>query len=291
MNIEANAPLSRYTSLHVGGPARYLVHAKTDQDVVAAVAYAKVNKLPYMPLGQGSNTIFSDAGFPGVIIHMEDRRLNQDGQTVTTASGIFMRQLVNFALQHNLRGLEELAGIPGTVGGAVRGNAGTWSTEIKDHLQSVDVLKAEESAVIHSLPLADCGFGYRQSIFKTQPTWIILRATFSLQSGDQGEGAAIVTKDLQQRHDRQPYDAPSAGSIFKNPDKEHGVFSGKLIESCGLKGFRIGGAEISQKHGNFILNRDHATASDILALIRHIQGVVLQEHNIKLEPEVHIVEQ
>lgn len=291
MNIEVNVPLGRYTSLHVGGPARYFVHAKTDQDVFDAVAYAKANSLPFMPLGQGSNTIFSDAGFPGVIIHMEDRRLAQDGQTITAASGIFMRQLVNFSLQHRLRGLEELAGIPGTVGGAVRGNAGTWSTEIKDHLQSVDIIKTGESLDVVSLTPADCAFGYRHSIFKQQPAWIILRATFSLRPGDAVEGALTVANDLRQRHDRQPYDAPSAGSIFKNPDKEHGVYAGKLIASCGLKGFRIGGAEVSPKHANFIINRHQATASDVLALIRHIQTTVSREHNITLEPEVHIVEQ
>lgn len=288
MPYEENIPLSRYTSLHVGGPARYFVHAKNDADVQAAVAFARKLGLPYLALGQGSNTIFPDAGYPGVIIHMEDRTLQVAGTTVTAASGVFMRQLINFSHLHGLRGLEELAGIPGTLGGSVRGNAGTWSTETKDHVVSVDVLREGK---IEQLSQSDCEFSYRTSIFKKHREWIVLRARFGLAAGDVAEGKRLVALDLKQRHLKQPYDAPSAGSIFKNPDKEHGVYSGKLIESCGLKGFRMGGAEVSPKHANFIVNRAGASATDIIGLIRHVQVAVWQKHQIKLEPEVFIVEE
>lgn len=289
MPIEEQVLLNRYTSLRVGGPARYFVRAKNDADVYAGVLLARSKNLPYLPLGQGSNTLFPDEGFPGVIIHMEDRTMSVTGTAVTAASGVFMRQLINFSLEHNLRGLEELAGIPGTVGGAVRGNAGTWSTETKDHLHSVDILPAGKNNAVRRMNAADCGFSYRTSIFKTSPGSIILRATFSLVLGDRAEGEALVRTDLEQRRAKQPHEFPSAGSMFKNPDKEHGIYAGQLIESCGLKGYTIGGAGVSTKHANFIVNHSHATSHDIRSLISHVQMKVKEKYNILLEPEVHIV--
>ncbi len=289
MTPEENVALSRYTSLHVGGPARFFVHAKSDTDVITAIQFAKDQQLPYMALGQGSNTVFPDEGYPGVIIHLEDRTLTHSGNTITAGSGVFMRMLVNFALKHGLRGLEELAGIPGTVGGSVRGNAGTWSTETKDVITSIEVIKPDPTPALTTLSTQEASFAYRSSIFKQQPGWIVVRATFSLTPGDATEGEKMVQKDLTDRHVKQPYDAPSAGSFFKNPDKEHGIYSGKLIESCGLKGYRVGGAEISPKHANFIVNRDHAKSADIRAIVQHVQETVFKKHGIKLEPEVHIV--
>lgn len=291
MHLEENVPLSKYTSLHVGGPARYFIRAKNDRDVRDGVLFAHQHGVPFMPLGQGSNTIFPDSGYDGVIIHMEDRTLHQAANRVTAGSGVFMRQLVNFCLRHGLRGLEELAGIPGTVGGAVRGNAGTWSTETKDYLMEIAVVRAEaDTASLVSLKPPACEFAYRTSIFKRRPDWIVVRATFALRPGDPGEGQALVELDYQQRHAKQPYDAPSAGSIFTNPDTKRGIFSGQLIESCGLKGWRVGGAEISHKHANFIVNRGQASASDVLTLIRRVQAEVFKQRGVKLEPEVHLVE-
>ncbi len=288
---EENVSLRPYTSLHVGGPARYFVHAKTDQDVNEALTFAREHAVPYLILGKGSNTLFADAGYPGVIIHMEDRTVTAQNNKVTAAAGTFMRQLINFSHAHGLIGLEELAGIPGTVGGAVRGNAGTWSTETKDYLAAIEVLKPTMGGTWEStvIPPSDCHFGYRESIFKHHPEWIILRATFTLTPGDTEEGARIVQKDVTDRHTKQPYDAPSAGSVFKNPDKARGIFSGKLIEACGLKGKRIGDAEISPKHGNFIVNRGQATSQDVLDLIQYIQISVLEKHHVTLEPEIVIV--
>ena len=171
------------------------------------------------------------------------------------------------------------------------GNAGTWSTETKDHLQSVTVLQPDQGNTITNLTPAACEFSYRTSIFKRTPAWVILRATFTLLPGDQALGEALVQKDLRLRREKQPYEFPSAGSFFKNPDKEHGIFSGQLIESSGLKGYRIGGAEVSLKHANFIVNRSHATSHDITTLMRHIQKTVQQKWGILLEPEVHIINQ
>lgn len=295
MTIQENIPLSQYTSLHVGGPARYLATVNNDAEVSQALKFAQEKKLPFFVLGKGSNTIFPDKGYRGVIILMRDRTITVADNILTAAAGVFMRPLVNKALEHGLRGLEELAGIPGTVGGAVRGNAGTWHTEMKNVVESLEILippydhAGEVSWAVKTLSNTDCLFAYRHSIFKDRPDWIILRATFQLQPGNADEGRKIVAKDLADRHAKQPYDAPSAGSIFKNPDKDNKVFSGKLIEEAGLKDFAVGGAKISAKHGNFIVNTGTATSTDVLTLIKHIQQTVFSKHHINLDPEVQIV--
>lgn len=292
MKVEENISLRLHTSLHVGGLARYFIRVKSDEDAVEALRFAKEKKLPFFVLGKGSNTLFPDKGFGGVILHMEDRTLSVEGSSMTAAAGVFMRQLVTKTHEHGLVGLEALAGIPGTVGGAVRGNAGTWQTETSDHLTSVEVLQPHGNTwELVALQKKDCVFGYRDSLFKHQPNWAILRAHFTLTLGDTAHGQALVAKDLRDRHERQPYDAPSAGSVFKNPDTKNKLFSGGLIEMAGLKGFNIGGAEISTKHANFIVNRSNkATSSDVLAVLRHAQKTVREKFGIELEPEIVIVD-
>ncbi|MEX2054644.1 MAG: UDP-N-acetylmuramate dehydrogenase [Candidatus Andersenbacteria bacterium] len=291
MKIEENVNLSRFTSLHVGGPAAYFASAKTVAEVIEAVQFAAAKKVPLFVLGKGSNTVFSSKGFPGLVIQMADRRLEHEGSEITASSGVFMRQLVNFSLDHELQGLEELAGIPGTVGGAIRGNAGTWSTEISDRLKSILVLDTQNPAdpQLKTISPTDCFFDYRDSIFKRRPELIILQGTFLLVPGDKAAGEALVRQDLEQRHTKQPYHAPSAGSIFKNPDKANGIFAGQLIEKAGLKGTTIGGAAISEKHGNFIINSNHATSDDVLKLIALIQQTIQEKYNVRLEPEIEIV--
>lgn len=291
MTILENVPLSRYTSWHVGGPAKYLMQPTSDEEVRQAITFAKEKNLPWYILGKGSNTLFPDSGWPGVIIIMSDRTMTAQGNTLTAASGTFLRQLVNKAHTAGLTGLEELAGIPGTVGGAVRGNAGTWNTEVKDVLKSTDILDTnKDDFPIVTMTPTDCDFGYRHSIFKSHLQWVILRASFNLQPGDINEAKARVAKDLTDRHTKQPYDAPSAGSVFKNPDKAAGIFSGKLIEKAGLKGTTIGDAQISPKHGNFIVNRGKATSADIRALIALVQKTVREKFQVDLEPEIVIVD-
>lgn len=287
IRIEEGASLARLTSLHVGGPARYLAHVTNDEEVRAALALAREKGLPFFVLGKGSNTLFPDTGFPGVVILMVNRTLGVRKTDVTAGSGVFMRSLANFALSHELRGIEELAGIPGTVGGSIRGNAGTWNTEIKDVLQQVEFLDAQYAdGEVRVLPAAACGFAYRESLFKKQPTWIILRGTFRLQKGNKDEGEKLVAQDLQQRRERQPYDAPSGGSIFKNPP---GKFAGALLEQAGMKGVKIGGAEISSLHANWVLNRGRATSEDIRRLIEEAQARVLKTSGVELVPEIVLV--
>jgi UDP-N-acetylmuramate dehydrogenase len=291
IEIKENVPLSRLTSLHVGGPARYVASVASTQDAQEAIAFAKEKSLSFFVLGKGSNILFPDRGYEGVILLMSNRTVQIEGELIHAGAGVFMRMLVNKSLEQGLTGLEELAGIPGTVGGAVRGNAGTWSTETKDVLKEVTVLRPNEQGVYEEVIMTpqECEFGYRHSIFKAHPDWIVMSATFWGKQGDTKVGAALVAKDLEQRHTRQPYTAPSAGSVFKNPDKANGVFSGKLIEELGLKGLQIGGAQISEKHGNFIINKGGATAADILQLIKTVQTKVKEKFDIDLEPEIQIV--
>lgn len=291
MKIFENIPLAKYTSWHTGGPARYVALSGNDLEVQEALTLARDKNLPFYILGKGSNTLFPDSGYPGVVIIMSERSITVDGNFLTASSGVFLRQLVNKAHEYGLVGLEELAGIPGTVGGAVRGNAGTWNTEIKDVLEEVHVLRSDlPDWPVKIMKSAECGFAYRHSMFKDNPDWIILRATFALREGDVTEAKARVAKDLHDRHTKQPYDAPSAGSVFKNPDKAAGIFSGKLIEEAGLKGRQIGGAQISLKHANFIINKGNATSADILALIRLVQKTVKEKFTVELEPEIVVVE-
>lgn len=294
MEAESNVRLARYTSLHVGGGARYFIRAKSVEDAISALEFAQAQQLPWFILGNGSNTLFPDDGFPGVVIHMEERAITVNAPRLTAASGVFMRTLVQAALRHNLRGLEELAGIPGTVGGSVRGNAGTWSTEMKDVLEGVDIVRPEARPEGHTwvrrhLKTEECAFSYRHSVFKERTDWVIVGATFILKHGQAAAGQELVNKDMRQRRQRQPYNAPSAGSVFKNPDKEHGVFAGALIEKAGLKGLRVGGAQISEKHSNFILNHGQAKSVDIMALITKIQTTVQKKNDIMLELEIVIV--
>ena len=292
MNIQENIPLARLTSLHVGGPARYVITVDSNEAALAAIGFAGEHNLPFKALGKGSNTLFPDIGYDGVILLMSNRAITFEDDKVRAGAGVFMRMLVTKALENNRRGLEELAGIPGTVGGAVRGNAGTWNTEVKDVLVETTTLQPNKAGeyreVIVALP--DCGFGYRHSIFKTHPDWIILDAVFKTTFGDKSEGEKLVGQDLTMRHQKQPYDTPSAGSIFKNPDKKAGIFSGKLIEEAGCRGLTVGGAQVSEKHGNFIINKGGATAQDILALIGKIQAEVKAKFGFDLEPEIEIVD-
>ncbi|MBI3251325.1 MAG: UDP-N-acetylmuramate dehydrogenase [Candidatus Andersenbacteria bacterium] len=292
LRIQENTPLARLTSLHVGGPARYVITVDSKESALKAIGFAREHNLPFKVLGKGSNTLFPDRGYAGVILLMSNRAITFEGNSIRAGAGVFMRMLVTKALENNRRGLEELAGIPGTVGGAVRGNAGTWSTEVKDVLAETTTLQPNEAGEYEEVIMsADaCGFGYRHSIFKAHPDWVILDAVLKTTFGDKGEGEVLVGQDLTLRHQKQPYDAPSAGSIFKNPDKKAGIFSGKLIEKAGLRGLAVGGAQVSEKHGNFIVNRGGASADDVMMLIGKIQTEVRAKFGFELEPEIEIID-
>ena len=289
MHIEENIALSKYCTWHVGGPARYFVKVKGIEELREALSWAKDNKLKFFILGGGSNVLFSDDGFLGLVIKIDCRKITIEGNELRAEAGAIMRVAVLRAAEEGLGGIEHLAGIPGTIGGMIRGNAGALGMEIKDHLSWVRVLhKNEDDWQIETMEKKDIFFSYRNSTFKQErENYIIWEACFRLDRSDKVEIIKLVNDDLKIRKERQPYDFPSAGSVFKNPTMERSA--GRVIEESGCKGMNVGGAFVSEKHTNFIVNKGGATSSDIQALIQTIKQRVLEKTGVSLEEEIVIV--
>lgn len=287
MNIEENVSLAKFSTLHVGGKARFFGRAKTQEELEELLNFAKEKNIKFHILGGGSNTLFRDEGFDGLIIKIELNKIEVKENLLIAEAGAVTRLAVLTAAKAGLSGMEHLAGIPGTIGGAVRGNAGSFGMETKDHLKEVEVLKKTETGwekII--MPKEDCTFDYRDSVFKKSPDQIILRAVFELEKGNPEEIQKVISEDLEARKIKQPYEFPSAGSVFKNPP---GFSAGKLIEEAGLKGFQIGNVQISEKHGNFIINKGGAMAKDILEIIKEIKEKVKSVSGVELEEEIKIL--
>lgn len=289
INIEERIILAKFCTWHVGGPARYFVRVSTLQDLREALAWAKENKFRHFVLGGGSNILFPDAGFDGLIIKIEGRNISIAGEELVVEAGAIARLAVLRAAELNFGGLEHLAGIPGTIGGLVRGNAGAFGMETKDSLLRVHLLhKIGEEWREETLEKKDIYFAYRDSLFKKETgNYIIWDVTFSLKPMSKEEVLKLVDEDLAARKNKQPYTFPSAGSVFKNPSSD--VSAGRLIEECGCKGLKIGGAEVSNQHANFILNKGGATSADIHTLIEEIKKRVFEKKGVKLVEEVIVI--
>lgn len=289
INIEESAVLSKYCTWHVGGPARFLTRATSLDELRESLVWAQERKISYFILGGGSNILFPDVGYDGLIIKIEGRNISLNRRELIVEAGAIARLAVLKAAEKNLGGIEHLAGIPGTIGGLVRGNAGAFGTETKDFLKWVKVLhKADGEWNEEVLSKRDIDFSYRDSLFKRETdNYIIWEAVFELVKKNKTEILALVDADLVARKDKQPYTFPSAGSVFKNPSLE--VSAGRIIEECGCKGLKIGGAEVSTQHANFILNKGGATSADIFALITEIKKQVFEQKGVKLVEEVIIV--
>lgn len=288
-DIEHRVPLAQYSTLHVGGKADALARVTSLTGLRESLSWADDRGLPWFLLGGGANFFCRDEGFPGLVIKMENRTIAVGPGEVTAEAGALTRLVVLKTVEHRLRGMERLAGIPGTIGGAVRGNAGAFGVETKDRLTRVHVLERTTAGWGEkTFPRDQLFFAYRDSTIKREPkNYVVWSATFTLESGDQAAGERLVAQDLADRKAKQPYEYPSVGSIFKNPSPSRPA--GKLIESAGLKGVRIGGAEISLKHANFIVNRGGATARDVQALIQQITKSVFDTYGVKLEEEIMIL--
>jgi UDP-N-acetylmuramate dehydrogenase len=288
MKWEKNIKLANYSTFRLGGKAKYFACVSNEEDIKEAVEKANEMKVPYYIFGGGSNIIFPDDGYPGVIIRMENRSVEFSDKSVMVGSGVSLQQLIVSMVKKGFCGMEELVGIPGTVGGAICGNAGTGRVEIKDVIESVDVLCFEKKQWVDKTMLAhECKFSYRDSIFKKHKDWIIVRAIFPLNACHGNAGLQVIKESINKRIKAQPYNIFSGGSIFKNPGD--GVFAGELIDKAGLKGTKIGDAEISTKHGNFIINNGSATAKDVLALISLVQDKIKNEFGVELEKEIIVV--
>ena len=284
-----NEPMSKHTSFKIGGNADILICVHNKEDILNAVKICSENKLPFYIIGNGSNLLVRDGGFRGVIIEIakEFSALSLTSDTsVYCEAGALLSSLAGYALSNSLSGLEFASGIPGTVGGAVYMNAGAYDGEMKDVVISVDVLDTTGGGFKEiKLTNEQLNFGYRTSIIEKEP-YIVLGAEYALKPGNPEEIKAKSDDFNAQRRDKQPLDLPSAGSTFKRPK---GSFAGKLIMDSGLRGYRIGGASVSEKHCGFVVNNGKATALDVLRLIDHVQNVVFKKFDVMLKPEIRII--
>ena len=280
-----NEPLSKHTTFRVGGPARCLVIPNSKQSLVETMKLINKYELPFKVIGRGSNLLPSDRLFEGIIVKC-DKGLDHveiDGTQVTVGAGVSTILLANKVAKCELAGLEFISGVPGSVGGAIYMNAGAYNRDIQDVL--VKALILDEAGELKWLTVEEMGFSYRQSILQTHKNWIVVEAVLQLEKGSYEEIMELMKARKVRRIESQPTNLPSAGSTFRNPLPH---YSWQLIERSGLRGVRIGGAEVSQKHCNFIVNVGGATATDIYELIQHVQAVVFEKHGIQLHPEVEM---
>ena len=281
-SILTDEPMSRHTTFRVGGPADFFVTSKAKEEVRDVIRVCKEAGMPYYIIGNGSNLLVSDAGYRGVIIQIykEMNEVKVEGDLVKAQAGALLSRIAAKALGAELTGFEFASGIPGTIGGACVMNAGAYGGEMKDVLESVTVLTGEGEII--ELGRNELELGYRTSVI-AKKGYIVLGAVLKLERGD-GEKIKTYMDELKEKRvTKQPLEYPSAGSTFKRPE---GYFAGKLIEDAGLRGFQVGGAQVSEKHCGFVINRDHATAADIMELMRQVQIRVKENSGVDLEPEV-----
>jgi len=310
--FETNVKLSDHSNYKIGGEAQYFFQSNKVEEIIKAVKKAKQEKLSIFVLGGGTNLLFDDQKFEGLVIKPTMNQLQQDGNQVTVGAGVLISDLLDFVADKGLSGLEWAGGLPGFVGGAVRGNAGAFKGEIKDSIievTSLNISGAEPQIIKRDNH--DCDFNYRNSIFKEKAGQeIILEAVFALEPGNKEEIQKAIDDKMAWREARQPLDHPNIGSIFKNVDwhlvpkkwqedeelKSHlktdpfpVLPAATLIDKTGLKGEKVGGAMVSTKHPNFIINSNNASAEDVKALIKIVKEKVHDKYDIWLEEEVMIV--
>ena len=278
-------PMKNHTTFRIGGPAACFVRPQDAGQVERILHICRENEVPWFILGNGSNLLVSDRGFDGVIIQIYRNmsRIQVSGHHMTVQAGALLSAVAKQALREGLSGLEFASGIPGTVGGAVVMNAGAYGGEMKDVVESVTVL--DEEGAVRKLAREELQMGYRTSLVKKKG-YTVLEAVLKLNDGDPAAISARMEELKEQRVSKQPLEYPSAGSTFKRPE---GYFAGKLIMDSGLRGFRVGGAQISEKHCGFVINTGDATAEDVVRLIRPVQDIVYEKFHVKLEPEVRFL--
>ena len=290
IEFEENVAGARLCSFKVGGNIRVLVKPKNVDQLTGLYAFLNENDIDNVLLGRGSNVVVSDNGFDGVVVSLgEFSKIGldvTDENCIVAGAGASMASLANFAHQNGLAGLEFAHGIPGSVGGGVYMNAGAYGGEISQVLESCLAFDMD-SGMLCVVDGADCDFSYRHSAFMDYKNLIVLFATFELKKGNPDEIKAKMDEYKAKRVASQPLEYPSAGSTFKRPE---GHFAGKLIEDCGLKGYAIGGAQVSEKHAGFVINKGGATATDIENLVVHIQKTVKEKFDVSLECEIEFVE-
>lgn len=308
--IREYEPLALHTVFKIGGPARFFVGAGDQGEITGAVREAVNRGLPWMFLGAGSNVLVSDEGFRGTVIHPVGGRVAVDGDRIAADAGVTMARLVAESLKVNLRGFEWAIGVPGTIGGSVRGNAGCFGGEMKDVVEAVTVFDAARDTV-EEWPVEDTRFGYRTSVFKERPELVVMAARLRLKPGTRSDGERMVREFTAKRTAIQDIGASCAGCVFQNIpwDRSNveedeirqrfpglppsgtvpGISAGFLIDRAGLKGYRIGGARISERHGNFFVNTGGARAGDVRALIERAKREVREKFGLELKEEIQYV--
>lgn len=302
MTVEENIPLAPLTTFKIGGNARYYAEAHNDSEIHQAVAWAQQRNVSFVIMAGGSNVLIGDAGFDGLVIRIQNMDYSFDTGVLHVGAGCDLLTIIKVAAGRRLGGWEKLAGIPGSVGGAVRGNAGAFGSEIKDFVTTIEAFNTEthESKVFLN---PEAVFAYRQSFFKSHPEWIIVRVTFVLKVTDVGESARLIDVTISEREKRHLQNVQAAGSYFMNPkapkvvvemfeqekkieSREGRVPAGWLIEKAGMKGASEGGAKSSDQHADYIVNTGNATAADVLKLAERITEAVKERFDVELQEEV-----
>lgn len=304
--LRENVSLSTLSTFRIGGPARYYIEASGALELAEALDYIEKQQLPFFVLGGGSNVLFSDKGFPGVVVHIVDGGIRIVHQKITVGAGILLFDVVRAAAEAGLAGMEKMAGIPGSFGGAVRGNAGAFGSEIGKLISSVKALDLH-TGMVKEFKQADCAFAYRNSLFKQNPQLVVVSADIGLVPGERHELERIMKETVATREAKHPQNTKCAGSFFMNPtvndkrlheefkkdtgnlSKDGKLPAGWLIDHVGLRGKKIGGAMVSTHHPNYLLNTGTATAKDIITLASLIKTRVRDELNVRLEEEVQFV--
>lgn len=284
ISIQESASLKNLNTYKIESNAKYLIRVETMNGLINLLKYLKLNNIKYFLLGGGSNIVI-DNYFDGAVIKLDGlNEIKIDGEVITCGAGTMMGALSCASIEHNLTGLEWAINIPGTVGGSIVGNAGAYNKEIFDDLKSIKVL--DENLNIKEIAKKDIKHSYRHTELK-EKNWIVIEATFELERGNKEESLALIHDRKERRMNTQPLDMPSAGSVFRNPDNDH---AGRLIEAAGLKGKKIGGAMVSEKHANFIVNAGNATSEDVKNLIELVQRQVKEKFNVDLVLEQEIID-
>lgn len=281
--IKYNEPMSKHTTVRVGGPCDCLVLPESIEEIKNIIAYAKKNNLKYYVIGNGSNLLVVDEGIHALVIKITNKfaSVTVEGDEIIANAGASVPYVSLLAKQNSLTGFEFACGIPGTIGGGVRMNAGAYGGEMSDIFIEATYLDGEGN--ICKIEKKDMDFGYRHSFFSDKPEYVILSVKFKLQKGNITEITSKMEENSTSRKTKQPLEYPNFGSVFKRPE---GYFVGKLVDDAGLRGYQIGGAQVSEKHTGFIVNKENATCQDIVDLIRHVQKIVYDKFGVSLKTEV-----
>lgn len=281
--VKYDEPMSQHTTFRIGGPADYYAEPSSPESLAAVLHAADTYDIPYYVIGRGSNLLFADNGFRGLVVATTAmRQITVQGETLIADAGATLTAVAKAAQEHTLSGFEFANGIPGSVGGAVFMNAGAYGGEIA-HVLSESTCYNMASGAFERLTLDEHSFSYRHSIYRDEPQRLVVSATFRLHKGDPSTIRETMNDLMNRRVTKQPLDVPSAGSAFKRCE---GRYTAQMIDEAGLKGYAIGGAQVSEKHAGFIINRGGATAADVLRLIEYIQREIHRVYGVEIEPEV-----